>query len=210
METDTPKKPSRWSKERLAKKAAKIGRPRKWDMEKLKTLYLAGGELQDLLKLPEYDGLSYFYLKKIATKERWSSQKSLVRTQAHALVEKSLIESIKEQTDEHYRFMLKQIDEEREQIVKRRKLTGTKDQKERLDLLESLEKIARRTLGLDEQNIADKQAASINAMISLHISPPQKAEFDDQAVKVAARVLDGLVEPSQNVETEPAEPEPEA
>lgn len=208
MEADTPKKPSRWTKEKLEKKAAKIGRPRKWDMEKLKTLYLAGGELQDLMKLPEFEGLSYFYLKKIATRERWSSQKSMVRTQAHALVEKSLIENIKEQTDKHYQFMLKQIDDEREQIVKRRKLTGTKDQKERLDLLESLEKIARRTLGLDEQNIADKQAASINAMISLHVSPPSKAEWDDDSIKVAGKVLDGMIEPQPNAEKQPPISEP--
>jgi hypothetical protein len=45
-----------------------------------------------------------------------------------------------------------------------------------LEVLSELDKTARRTLGLDDQNVGDKRAMSVNAMISLHMTGPQKAE----------------------------------
>lgn len=149
----------------------------KWDWAAIKNLYMSGAEISEIVLMPEYKGLSRAYVKNIMCKEGWAKQKQLVVTQASGMAEKNIVTTMKEQTEEHYKFMLGQITEERKQIEDRRKLSGTKDQRERLDLLESLEKIARRTLGLDQQEIGNKQAMSINAMISLHVTPPEKSSI---------------------------------
>ncbi len=149
---------------------------KKWDMDKVRALYIQGNEIADIVKMPEFNGLSRFYVKNVMIKGQWSKQRQLIRTQSTGMIEKTIIEAMKDQTEEHLRFMLKQVSEERAEIVARKKLGNIKDQRERLEVLSELDKTARRTLGLDDQNIADKRTMSVNAMISLHMTPPQKAE----------------------------------
>ena len=178
----------------------------KWDWAAIKNLYMSGAEISEIVLMPEYKGLSRAYVKNIMCKEGWAKQKQLVVTQASGMAEKNIVTTMKEQTEEHYKFMLRQITEERQQIEERRKLTGTKDQRERLDLLESLEKIARRTLGLDQQEIGNKQAMSINAMISLHVTPPEKSVIgnDSQYVTMShnLRVKEVNLEEEEVIELE--------
>jgi hypothetical protein len=149
---------------------------KKWDMDKVRALYIQGTEIADIVKMPEFNGLSRFYVKNVMIKGKWSQQRQLIRTQSTGLIEKTIVDAMKEQTEDHLRFMLKQISEERAEIVARKKMGNIKDQRERLEVLSELDKTARRTLGLDDQNIADKRAMSVNAMISLHVRPPSKAE----------------------------------
>lgn len=149
---------------------------KKWDMDKVRALYIQGIEIADILKMPEFNGLSRFYVKNVMIKGKWSQQRQMIRTQSTGLIEKTIIDAMKDQTEDHLRFMLKQISEERAEIVSRRKQGNIKEQRERLEVLAELDKTARRTLGLDEQNIADKRTMSVNAMISLHMTPPTKAE----------------------------------
>lgn len=154
----------------------KKARPQKWDIDYARTLYIQGSELSDIVKLPEFQGLSRYYLKNLMVRGRWKAQRDLTRSQAAGLIEKSLVESIKDHQEAHLKFMLAQIDQERSEIVARKKLGNVKDQKERLEILSELDKTARRTLGLDDQNVGDKQALSLNAMINLHVTGPQKAD----------------------------------
>jgi hypothetical protein len=153
-----------------------FGGRRKWDMDKVRALYIQGNEITDIVKLPEFIGLSKFYVKNVMIKGQWSKQRELIRVQSTGLLEKKIIEAMRDETEKHLRFMLQQVSEERGEIVARRKLGNIKDQKERLEVLSELDKTARRTLGLDDQNVGDKRAMSVNAMISLHMTGPQKAE----------------------------------
>jgi hypothetical protein len=153
-----------------------FGGRRKWDMDKVRALYIQGNEITDIVKLPEFIGLSKFYVKNVMIKGQWSKQRELIRVQSTGLIEKKIIEAMRDETEKHLRFMLQQVSEERGEIVARRKLGNIKDQKERLEVLSELDKTARRTLGLDDQNVGDKRAMSVNAMISLHMTGPQKAE----------------------------------
>jgi hypothetical protein len=153
-----------------------FGGRRKWDMDKVRALYIQGNEITDIVKLPEFIGLSKFYVKNVMIKGQWSKQRELIRVQSTGLIEKKIIEAMRDETEKHLRFMLQQVSEERGEIVARKKLGNIKDQKERLEVLSELDKTARRTLGLDDQNIGDKRAMSVNAMISLHMTGPQKAE----------------------------------
>lgn len=153
-----------------------FGGRRKWDMDKVRALYIQGNEITDIVKLPEFIGLSKFYVKNVMIKGQWSKQRELIRVQSTGLIEKKIIEAMRDETEKHLRFMLQQVSEERGEIVARKKLGNIKDQSERLAVLSDLDKTARRTLGLDDQNVGDKRAMSVNAMISLHMTGPQKAE----------------------------------
>ena len=149
---------------------------KKWDMDKVRSLYIQGHEVADIVKMPEFTGLSRFYVKNVMIKGQWSKQRQLIRTQSTGLIERTIIDAMKEQTEEHLRFMLKQVADERAEIVARKKLGNIKEQKERLEVLAELDKTSRRTLGLDDQNVGDRKAMSVNAMISLHVTGPQRAE----------------------------------
>ena len=170
---------------------------KKWDMDKVRTLYIQGMEIVDIVKMPEFNGLSRFYVKNVMIKGKWSQQRQMIRTQATGMIEKTIVDAMKEQTEDHLRFMLKQISEERAEIVARRKQGNIKDQRERLEVLAELDKTARRTLGLDEQNLADKRTMSVNAMISLHVTPPSKAE--EVEVISTEHIKDGEVKEVEDV-----------
>jgi hypothetical protein len=170
---------------------------KKWDMDKVRALYIQGIEIADIVKMPEFNGLSRFYVKNVMIKGKWSHQRQMIRTQSTGLIEKTIIDAMKEQTEDHLRFMLKQISEERAEIVARKKIGNIKDQRERLEVLSELDKTARRTLGLDEQNIADRKTMSVNAMISLHMTPP-KAN-DEVEIVTGKHIMEGEVEEVEDV-----------
>jgi len=171
---------------------------KKWDMDKVRALYIQGIEIADIVKMPEFNGLSRFYVKNVMIKGKWSQQRQLIRTQSTGLIEKTIVDAMKEQTEDHLRFMLKQISEERAEIVARKKMGNIKDQRERLEVLAELDKTARRTLGLDEQNVADKRTMSVNAMISLHMTPP-KAN-DEVEIVTGKHIMEGEVKEVEDVE----------
>jgi hypothetical protein len=170
---------------------------KKWDMDKVRALYIQGIEIADIVKMPEFNGLSRFYVKNVMIKGKWSHQRQMIRTQSTGLIEKTIIDAMKEQTEDHLRFMLKQVSEERAEIVARKKMGNIKEQRERLEVLSELDKTARRTLGLDEQNIADRKTMSVNAMISLHMTPP-KANGEVEIV-TGKHIMEGEVEEVEDV-----------
>lgn len=171
---------------------------KKWDMDKVRALYIQGIEIADIVKMPEFNGLSRFYVKNVMIKGKWSQQRQLIRTQSTGLIEKTIVDAMKEQTEDHLRFMLKQISEERAEIVARKKMGNIKDQRERLEVLAELDKTARRTLGLDEQNVADKRTMSVNAMISLHMTPPKANE--EVEIVTGKHIMEGEVKEVEDVE----------
>lgn len=182
-----------------------IGRPKKWNWEDIKSHYMAGQDVADITKLPQYKGLSPFYFRNVMVREKWAKQRDLIRTQASAKIEKKLIHKMGEESEQHLWFMLKQIDEERKVIDERKKLKGTKEQKERLELLTELDKTARRTLGLDQQDISNQKTMSLNAMISLHVTPPQKDEMSYVDTKHNIQILEVEMPPVDTIVNESAE-----
>jgi hypothetical protein len=152
------------------------GRRKKWDVDEIERLYMGGAEISDILKQPKFENMSKFYLKNLMVKGKWVDKRKALRAQVSAIAAPKLEEVMAKETEAHYHFMLQQIAEERQQIVARAKGGNIKDQAARLDVLAEYEKIASRALGLDEQNVHDKKGLSVNAMISLHMTGPQKAE----------------------------------
>jgi hypothetical protein len=93
--------------------------------------------------------------------------------------------------------MLSQISEERKQIEIRTKSGNIKDQAGRLDVLAQYEKMATRALGLDENNLHDRKGLNINAMISLHVEGPKKAEDITIVPLECSAPVEGEIEPLQ-------------
>ena len=157
----------------------KLGRGKgrkKWDMEKIETLFMGGAEMSDILKLPEFAQMSKFYLKNCMVKGRWIEKRKRLREQVANVVAPKLEDLMVAETANHYQFMLREIAAERKQIEERHKSGNIKEQAARLDILAEYEKIATRALGLDENNMHDRKGLSVNAMIQLHVTGPQKAD----------------------------------
>jgi len=177
------------------------GSRKKWDMEKIETLFMGGAEMSDILKLPEFSLMSKFYLKNCMVKGKWIDKRKRLREEVANVVAPKLEDAMASETIAHYAFMLREIAAERVQIETRHKSGNIKDQAQRLDVLAEYEKIATRALGLDENNMHDRKGLSVNAMISLHVSGPTKA---DKVEIVSTQYVDAVegLENNEKTDTE--------
>ena len=62
-------------------------------------------------------------------------------------------------------------------------------------MLAQYEKMATRALGLDENNLHDRKGLNINAMISLHVEGPKKAEDITIVPVECSNAVEGDFEP---------------
>jgi hypothetical protein len=178
----------------------KLGRGKgrkKWDMEKIETLFMGGAEMSDILKLPEFSQMSRFYLKNCMVKWKWIEKRKRLREQVANIVAPKLEDAMVVETAAHYSFMLREIAAERKQIEERHKSGNIKDQAARLDILAEYEKIATRALGLDENNMHDRKGLSVNAMINLHVTGPTKADKIEIVSAEYVRGAEGLENESE-------------
>jgi hypothetical protein len=170
-------------------------RRRKWDVAKIEQLYMAGAELGDILKTPEFSKLSKNYLKNLMVQGKWIAKRLKLREEVANTLAPKMEDVMRRETENHYNFMLAQISEERKQIEIRTKSGNIKDQSARLDVLAQYEKMATRALGLDENNLHDRKGLNINAMISLHVEGPKKAEDITIVPLECSNTVEGEIEP---------------
>ncbi len=170
-------------------------RRRKWDVAKIEQLYMAGAELGDILKTPEFSKLSKNYLKNLMVQGKWIAKRLRLREEVANTLAPKMEDVMRRETENHYNFMLAQISEERKQIEIRTKSGNIKDQAGRLDVLAQYEKMATRALGLDENNLHDRKGLNINAMISLHVEGPKKAVEIDVVPVECSDAVEGEIEP---------------
>jgi hypothetical protein len=170
-------------------------RRRKWDVAKIEQLYMAGAELGDILKTPEFSKLSKNYLKNLMVQGKWIAKRLKLREEVANTLAPKMEDVMRRETENHYNFMLTQIADERKQIEIRAKSGNIKDQAGRLDVLAQYEKMATRALGLDENNLHDRKGLNINAMISLHVEGPKKAEEITIVPVECSAAVEGQFEP---------------
>lgn len=139
-----------------------------WDL--IEALYMAGMSLNELKKIPECKDLSEAYLQKRAYMMKWPEKRKNLQQQFVANASQTVGDRMKDAVNDHYRFMLKEINDERAIYARRIKSTSMADQKERIDLLIKLEAVVRKTLGLDDLTPADARKNSFNQMIVIHNS----------------------------------------
>ena len=141
---------------------------RKHDWDLIEALYMAGMSLAELKQIPECSELSKDYLEKRAYTQGWPEKRKMIQQQFVANASKTVGDRMKDAVNDHYTFMLKEINDERAIYARRVKSTSIDDQKERIDLLTRLEGIVRKTLGLDNMTPADANRNSFNQMIVIH------------------------------------------
>jgi hypothetical protein len=159
-----------------------MGAPVKHNFDLIRQLYMSGYEPPEILKMPQFNQLSPFYLNKKIYAERWHETRKMLREQAKALGDIELVDIFKAQGDKHYRFMVQQLEKHRE-IIKKRELSDTlKGQRENLSLLNDYDSLARRVLGLsNDDSPADRGAMAVRAMISLHVNGPSRLPMGSSA-----------------------------
>ena len=183
-----------YNAETLGTRGRKRGN-RKWDVAKIESLYMAGAELGDILKTPEFEKMSKNYLKNLMVAGKWIAKRQKLREEVANTLAPKMEEVMRRETENHYNFMLQQISEERKQIEIRNKSGNIKDQSARLDVLAQYEKMATRALGLDENNLHDRKGLNINAMISLHVEGPKKAVEGDIVTLEHSAPVEGHLAP---------------
>lgn len=173
---------SKQDKERIQERIQKAARTRvaakkphpcrihNWDL--IESLYMAGMDVAELLKIPECENLSEAYLRKMISTRGWPEKRKGLQKVFNAQTAMTIQDRMQSAMEEHYRFMLKEIDDERAIYAKRIKSTNIKDQAERIDLLIKLEGVVRKTLGLDDMTPADRNKNSFNQMIVIHNNGP--------------------------------------
>jgi hypothetical protein len=185
-----------YNAESLGTRGVKRGN-RKWDKAKIEALYMAGAELGDILKTPEFEKMSKNYLKNLMVAGKWIAKRAKLREEVANTLAPRMEDVMQKETENHYNFMLQQIAEERKQIEIRTKSGNIKDQSARLDVLAQYEKMATRALGLDENNLHDRKGLNINAMISLHVEGPKKAEDITIVPMECSNPVEGQIEPME-------------
>jgi len=140
----------------LGERPENRGRSEKYNWTVIKGLYMAGMDKKELLTLPECATLSDAYLSKRIYSEGWPEERRQQVDKMKFVLGAKLEDSMQGAMEAHYRFMLKEIDDERAILAKRLKTTSISDQKERIDLLIKFEGVVRKTLGLDDMTPGDK------------------------------------------------------
>jgi len=159
----------------LASGKAYVAHNRKYEWAIIKGLYMAGMQPEDLLGIPECQGMSKAYLSHKIAIEKWAVERRNIASLRKVEVGATLQDTMKRATETHYLFMLKEIEDERRIIESRLKTTSINDQQARLDLLADFEGLARKTLGLDNMSANDPNKNSFNAMIVIqNMSVPVK------------------------------------
>lgn len=182
-------------------------RKAKWDWTKIENLILAGKSNREILEMPEFDGMSYDYLKNKAARLGLHSKKQEVAIMASGGVDRGIAERRTEGIERHHVFTFEQLDKMRDAILDHKVKGSVKDLKEIMTLFQSYIDAAEQSYGLKGGDM-DSRAISLNAMVSLHISPPQRDEGSIVAGNVTIEQVDNKTEPIENgVESIEAEAE---
>lgn len=157
----------------------------KWNKDLIRQLYLAGYDIPEIIKLDQFSALSANYLQKMVYGERWHELRKQLREQAKALGDLQLTDLFKQQGDEHYRFIVDQLEKHRD-LIRKRPITGTREgQQKDLSLLSDYDALARKVLGLDKsEGPGDRNQMALRALISIQQNGPQKAPNVASAIDV--------------------------
>jgi len=148
-------------------------RKSKWDWTTIENLILAGKTNREICDMPEFKGLSYEYLKNRAAKFGFHSKREEVKIIAAGGVNSSIAERRTEGIEKHHVFTFEQLDKMRKAILEHKVKGSVKDLKEMMSLFQSYIDAAEQSYGLKGQDM-DQRAISLNAMVSLHIKPPER------------------------------------
>lgn len=159
-------------------------RPIKWDWAKIEKLILAGHTNREILEMPEFQGMSYAYLKNKSARFGLHQKAQDVAIIAAGQVERSLADRRSKGIEDHHIFTFEQLEKMR-RAIKEHKVTGkVQDLRSMMTLFQQYIDAAEKSYGLNGKDM-DERAISLNAMVSLHVVPPQRDEPRNVTIEVA-------------------------
>lgn len=138
-----------------------------WDWELIKALYWGGMELSEIVQVPKFRNLSINYLRKRASEQRWKFNREAARAEGTGQIAVALQERMANAIEIHQDWLLNKMTAERNIFDRTKNEKGGDAQMERLQIIDKIDTVVRRQLGLDDAKpLDDKQR---NLGILLHI-----------------------------------------
>lgn len=159
-------------------------RPVKWDWPLIEKLILSGKTNKEILEMPEFEGMSYAYLKNKSAKFGLHQKAEEVQIIAKGNVDRSIAERRTSGIEEHHVFTFEQLEKMRKAILEHKVTGKVQDLRSMMTLFQQYIDAAEKSYGLNGKDM-DERAISLNAMVSLHVVPPQKDEPRNVTIDVA-------------------------
>ena len=150
-------------------------RPIKWDWPLIEKLILSGKTNKEILEMPEFQGMSYAYLKNKSAKFGLHKKAEEVQIIARGEVDRSIAERRTAGIEEHHLFTFEQLEKMRKAILEHKVTGKVQDLRSMMTLFQQYIDAAEKSYGLNGKDM-DERAISLNAMVALHVVPPQKDE----------------------------------
>lgn len=185
------------SKAKSGNVSKKVTKPFKYDWDKIEKLILGGASNREILSMPEFENMPYAYLKNKAAKLKLHAKQREVVQLAQGNLDRSLADIRTLGIEEHHLFTFEQLEKMRS-AIKEHKVTGKiQDLRSMMTLFQQYIDAAEKSYGLQGKNVDDR-AISLNAMVALHIQPPQRDNGERIAMDVA--IVDAEVVAATNAE----------
>jgi len=150
-------------------------RPVKWDWPLIERLILSGKTNKEILEMPEFEGMSYAYLKNKSAKFGLHQKAEEVQIIARGNVDRSIAERRSAGIEDHHVFTFEQLEKMRKAILEHKVTGKVQDLRSMMTLFQQYIDAAEKSYGLNGKDM-DERAISLNAMVSLHVIPPQRDE----------------------------------
>lgn len=150
-------------------------RPVKWDWPLIERLILSGKTNKEILEMPEFEGMSYAYLKNKSAKFGLHQKAEEVQIIARGNVDRSIAERRTSGIEDHHVFTFEQLEKMRKAILEHKVTGKVQDLRSMMTLFQQYIDAAEKSYGLNGKDMDDR-AISLNAMVSLHVVPPQRDE----------------------------------
>ena len=159
-------------------------RPVKWDWPLIERLILSGKTNKEILEMPEFEGMSYAYLKNKSAKFGLHQKAEDVAIISRGNVDRSIAERRTSGIEDHHVFTFEQLEKMRKAILEHKVTGKVQDLRSMMTLFQQYIDAAEKSYGLNGKDM-DERAISLNAMVSLHVIPPQRDEPRNVTIEVA-------------------------
>lgn len=200
----------------LIKKGEKL--KQKWDMELGFALFCGGMSLKDISLQTAFKGINLKYLHERSYKSHWKDRRYLLEKEAQANLTKNMTGRLAEAQKTHEGWVMGQINEEREVLEAENKtkkgMLSLKDQTARLNNLDKLDVIARRTLRLDEVKQVDPTILIFANLINMQDNAPPTPKTASSGILSSKNahleaIKESAIEVEAQIDMNPAESEQE-
>lgn len=178
-----------------------------WDWDVIQALYLGGMELKEIVRVPRFKELSLTYLQKTASEKKWKAAREAARAESTGSIAKPLIAKMGEAEQAHQEWLLNNLERERRLFDQetQKQMGGGKNQLERLKIINSLDEVVRRQLGLDERKPVSDEQRNLGILIQLQSGPGQASLTNIQVGLLPAPERETLDQREKRLTTEKAQ-----